>query len=149
MQEILKIADEIVFHKTGKHLDNLQVAILEGVWEKQQYAEIAEKYRCSEGHVKDISYELWRVLSESFGECVRKSNFKAVFERNINNFAARDIVHIGDNFCDTPSQSQKKDKHEVSALKLHELGLSIDQIANALSLSIEKVQQIIFNSQQK
>ena len=147
MQKIVEIADELVFKKTGKHLDDLQVAILKGVWGKQQYTEIAEEYRCSEGHVKDISYELWKILSDALGESVRKSNLKAVFERNINDFAIRDIVHIGDNVCNTPSKSKQQDKYAVSVLKLDQLGLSIEQIADTLSLSIEDVQKIIFNSQ--
>jgi DNA-binding NarL/FixJ family response regulator len=144
MQEVLKIADGLVFDKTGKHLNNLQIAILKGVLEKQQYAMIAEEYKCSEGHVKDVSYELWRVLSEALGERVLHSNLKAVFERNIN--AA--FVHIGDNVCSNPQQSKKIDKNTDSVLKLNLLGLSVEQIANALSLSIENVQEIISNSQQ-
>ncbi len=147
MQKILEIADQLVFNKTGKHLDNLQVSILKGVWENQHYTEIAEEYHCSEGHVKDVSYELWQILSELFGETVRKSNLRAVFERNINNFAARDIVHIGDNFCGSPSQLPKKDKYTTSVLKLHQLGLSIEKIADILSLSIEDVQKIIVITQ--
>lgn len=147
MQKIVEIADELVFKKTRKHLDDLQVAILKGVWGKQQYTEIAEEYRCSEGHVKDISYELWKILSDALGESVRKSNLKAVFERNINNFAVRDIVHIGDNVCNIPSNSQKQDKYEISVLKLDQLGLNIEQIADTLSLSIKDVQKIIFDAQ--
>lgn len=146
MQEVLKIADGLVFDKTGKHLNNLQIAILKGVLEKQQYSMIADEYKCSEGHVKDVSYELWRVLSEALGERVLHSNLKAVFERNINNFAA--FVHIGDNVCSNPQQAKKTDKNTDSVLKLNLLGLSIEQIANALSLSIENVQEIISNSQQ-
>jgi hypothetical protein len=31
-EEILKFADNLVFSKTGKHLDNVQEAILLGAW---------------------------------------------------------------------------------------------------------------------
>lgn len=152
MQKILEVADQLIFDKTGKHLDNLQVAILKGVWERQQYTEIAEEYHCSEGHVKDVSCELWRILSEALGETVRKSNFKAVFERNVNNFAARDIVHIGDNVCTPSSQFFEKneekgeDKHLISVLKLSQLGLSTEQIADILSLSVEDVQKFVVDN---
>ena len=150
VQKVLELADELVFDKTGKHLDDLQVSILKGVWGKQQYTEIAEEYRCSEGHVRDISYELWRVLSEALGESVRKSNLKAVFERSQVNFVVKDFVHIGDiNVCDNSDQPKKQNKHLESIRKLTELGLSAEQIADALSLSVENVREILSNVQKQ
>ncbi|WP_330482853.1 hypothetical protein [Tumidithrix elongata] len=150
MQKILSLADEMVFEKTGKHLDDLQVSILKGVWENQRYAKIAEEYRCTEGHVKDVSYELWQVLSEVFGEMVRKSNLKAVFERNqVGNFAAKDIVHIGNvHLCGEQQASEKsepktinlhKEGKNLAIQKLLELGLSAEQIAEILGLSVEEI----------
>jgi len=142
VQKVLEIADEIIFERTGKHLDSLQTSILKGVWQHQQYTEIAEEYRCTEGHVKDVSYELWSILSDVLGEKVRKSNVKAAFERNqINqvNFNTKDVVHIGDvHICGSHEQDQSrdtnKDKDKISKLK--ELGLNAEQIANALNLSV-------------
>ena len=39
IQEVLKWTDEQVRAKTGKRLDSLQKAILEGVWQRQGYQE--------------------------------------------------------------------------------------------------------------
>lgn len=63
-QAVLQAIDELIFRQTGKHLDDLQAAILKGVLDGRKYAEIAQKYQCTTGHVKDEGYELWRVLSE-------------------------------------------------------------------------------------
>ncbi|MFM7405899.1 MAG: hypothetical protein ACKO3K_04325 [Cuspidothrix sp.] len=41
--EILQLADELVFAKKGKHLDELQESIIKGVWEDQTYQEIADE----------------------------------------------------------------------------------------------------------
>jgi len=37
LKEMLKFADEIVFAKTGQHLDDLQEAILEGTLDRETY----------------------------------------------------------------------------------------------------------------
>jgi hypothetical protein len=37
VQEVLKLADDIVFAKTGKHLDHQQEGILRGTWQRQKY----------------------------------------------------------------------------------------------------------------
>ncbi|MEG4860568.1 hypothetical protein QUB75_29720, partial [Microcoleus sp. K1-B6] len=80
-QEVLNSIDELVFAKTGKHLDTLQVAILKGVLNNRKYAQIAEEYHCSQGHVRDASYELWQMLSTALGADINKSNFRATVER--------------------------------------------------------------------
>jgi hypothetical protein len=52
-QEVLKYVDDLLFAQTGQHLDDLQIAILRGVFENQKYAQIAKESHCTEGHVKD------------------------------------------------------------------------------------------------
>jgi NB-ARC domain len=111
VQEVLKLADDLLFVNTGKHLDNLQEVILRGTLQGHKYSKIAEESHCTEGHIKDIASELWKLLSEVSGEEVNKSNFRATFERlnfsNILNFN-KDIVQIGNvNFCENNSHSPK------------------------------------------
>lgn len=111
VQEVLKIADDIVFINTGKHLDNLQEVILRGTLQCQKYSKIADESHCSEGHIKDIASELWQLLSKILGEEVNKSNFRVTFERikfsSFGNFY-KDFVHIGEiNFCGDSSHFPK------------------------------------------
>lgn len=114
VQEVLKLADDLLFVNTGKHLDNLQEVILRGTLQGQKYSKIAEESHCTEGHIKDSASELWKLLSEVSGEEVNKSNFRATFERlkfsnvwNFNKFN-KDFVNIGKiNFCENNSQSPK------------------------------------------
>jgi hypothetical protein len=102
-QEVFKFADELVFTKTGKHLDNLQEAILRGTVQNKKYSKIAEENNCTQGHVKDVASEFWKILSEILGEEVSKSNFRATLERlRVSNIShvGKDIVHIGNvNVC--------------------------------------------------
>jgi NB-ARC domain len=81
VQEVLKLADDIVFSKTGKHLDNLQEGILRGTWQRQKYPEIAKTCYRSEAHVKKVASKLWKLLSETLGEDINQSNFRYTVER--------------------------------------------------------------------
>jgi hypothetical protein len=82
LQTAIEVTDRIIFDRTHRHLDNLQRAIIAGAWERKKYEEIADQYFCSEGHVKDVGYELWGVLSQIFDEKVSKNNFRSVLERH-------------------------------------------------------------------
>lgn len=81
VQEVLRFADEMVFAKTGEHLDDLQKAILLGVWEGQKYSQIAETSYCSEGHIRNIASKLWKRLSNVLSEEVTQSNLRSALER--------------------------------------------------------------------
>ncbi|MFB2878804.1 NB-ARC domain-containing protein [Floridanema aerugineum] len=78
---MLKLADELVFARTGKHLNDLQKTILRGTWENEEYKEIAQKVKLSEDRVREVGMELWQILSQELGEKVKKSNIRASMER--------------------------------------------------------------------
>ena len=81
IQDVLKFADSLVFNHTGKHLDDLQTSIIEGFFQGNKYADIADKIPCSEGYVRDKASDLWKVLSNLSGEEINKSNFCSALER--------------------------------------------------------------------
>ncbi len=168
-QEVLKYVDDLLFNQTGQHLDSLQISILRGVFENQKYAQIAKECNCTEGHVKDEAYGLWQKLSETLQENLNKSNFRATIERNVITNSAF-LVHgnrVGSiNLCPNSSQTvdpddtqmeselvgeeslnalenvRRKAKLEVVA-NLAQLGLTAEQIAQSLDLSLDDVKQLI------
>ncbi|WP_017719574.1 AAA family ATPase [Kamptonema formosum] len=103
VQEILRWADELVLAKTGSHLNNLQQAILAGVWNSQKYREIADEYHCTEANVKRVAGNLWSLVSEELGEPVTKSNLRAAVERhyiyNSRNFVQTNFNQGNINVC--------------------------------------------------
>jgi len=109
IQEVLKWTDDLIFAKTGKHLDSLQRAILEGAWERQGYKKVAENYHCTEDHVRKTASELWQLLSEILGEDIKKSNVRAILEdvkvsnilySSFNDSSFNERVQIGNfHFC--------------------------------------------------
>ncbi|NJK69706.1 MAG: AAA family ATPase [Oscillatoriales cyanobacterium RU_3_3] len=81
LKAVLNLVDEIVFAKTGQHLDDLQEAVLRGTLQRETYKEIAKDFDCSESRIREIGSELWRILSEELGEDVSKTNFRSAMER--------------------------------------------------------------------
>ncbi|MDJ0556659.1 MAG: NB-ARC domain-containing protein [Microcoleaceae cyanobacterium MO_207.B10] len=81
IQDVLKLADRLVFNQTEKHLDDLQKTIIEGVCQGKKYADIAENIPCSEGYIRDKASDLWKILSNLSGEDINKSNFCSALER--------------------------------------------------------------------
>lgn len=119
-QAVLKSIDDLVFQQTGKHLDNLQMAILKGVLNGEKYADIAEQYKCTMGHVKDEGYELWQILSQILGEELNKSNFCATIERlgfvNSQHQIIGNPVQIGNlNLCANPDNWELNKKDAVNS----------------------------------
>ncbi|MCC3404448.1 MAG: hypothetical protein JGK17_02455 [Microcoleus sp. PH2017_10_PVI_O_A] len=164
--DILEFVDEALNAKTGKHLNDLQRKIIEGILNRQKYSDIAGTYGCTAGHAKDVGYKLLQLLSEVFDEPVDKGNLESVLERQLNlniNFGDRNPTNFGHsntinyiNGCSeiptpTPDKSQppnpesqgKKNQVKIEAVgKLRQLGLSDEQIAEVLGLALEVVKQM-------
>lgn len=159
---VLEFLDEVVHRNTGKRLNKLQRGIIEGTLKQQKYADIADNYDLSPGHVKDMGYELLQLLSNIFGEKVTKNNLEYILERqgNINLSFGNESVNgniIGSvNICpkypseivdNNPpvkaekSRSKNKD-HSPAIAKLKKFGLTDEQIAEALGLPLSEVKQI-------
>lgn len=156
--QVLEFVDKVVYAKTGKRLNDLQRGIIEGTLKQQKYSEIADTYRLTQGHVKDVGYELLQMLSDTFDEPVDKGNLKSVLERQdnlnisfgnsniigyINVCSDRPTATPDENQPKTPDFQQAKDKAKIEMVgKLRQFGLSDEQIAEVLGLTLEEVQQV-------
>ncbi len=81
VNQVLQFVDRLVVERTGKHLDDVQRAVVEGTWERQTYDDIAQKCHVTKNHVGDVGAELWQLLSEILGEDIKKTNFRSNLER--------------------------------------------------------------------
>lgn len=97
--DVLNLAEALIFMKTGKHLDHLQKAILQGTFDGKTYTEIAAETYQSEGHVRNTGAELWKLLSAELKEEINKSNFRAVIEKVEFNYNTGYITFQSLNFC--------------------------------------------------
>ena len=156
VQSLISTVDELIFSHTGKHLDDLQQAVLEGTFDHQKYAEIAKKNHRSEKYIKDLAGKLWQTISVALGEEVSKSNIKSTLRRyycNVNNTNVVNGVQINrGTICNKLSENETKEsnldqeiKLEITAELIKE-GLSVEQIARVLKLPLEFVQEQIEKS---
>ncbi|MBP0027774.1 hypothetical protein [Roseofilum sp. Guam] len=127
INNIVEWAEELVFTHTGEHLDDLQRAILREAFQGQKYAKIAQDRSITEGHVRDSASQLWKIMSDAFGENIKKSNLRSTIERlhyaNISHFG-HDIVHIGDiKVCGKGSPVAKSSEEKRKAPHI-DLGLA-------------------------
>ena len=81
VSQLLQFVDRLVVERTGKHLDDVQRAVVEGTWQRQTYDDIAQKCHVTKNHVGDVGAELWQLLSEILGEDIKKTNFRSNLER--------------------------------------------------------------------
>ena len=156
IKELLKFVDESMFAKTGKRLNDLQRTVIEGALNGQKYIDIADNFDRSEGHVKDVGYELLQMLSDIFEEPVSKVNLKSVLERqrNVNvyfdqsNINSNVISCVNFNSNQPKSQSDKvpleetdtqRNKQISKIKKLREAGFTDDAISELLEISLEFV----------
>ena len=71
-QKVIEYLDELVSSHTKKHLNDVQISILEGVLNGQKYNDIGKNIHRSKGHIKDEGYKLWQLLSEVLDEDINK-----------------------------------------------------------------------------
>jgi hypothetical protein len=86
IEAVLAFADLKVYTKTGEHLNDLQRIILRESWQetKKTYDQVAQEYGYSANYIKQaVAPNLWKLLSQGFGEKVTKTNIRSVIERQM------------------------------------------------------------------
>jgi hypothetical protein len=157
--------DRIVHDYTGNHLNDIQSRVLIGAITKEHYADIAAEQNCTEGYVRDIASQLWKILSDYIGEPVNKSNVATTlrrkgilsfasdhsqYENHNNSFGYVGSVsggirfHLGCNDGKTENDPENDTTSSVlngfkqnTAEKLRRLGLDETQIAEVLDLPLD------------
>jgi hypothetical protein len=111
--EVLQCADRLVFTKT-KHLDDVQKAVITGVYQGKTYDEIADDCKRSESRVRNIGRQLWQILSTQLGEDVNKYNFRSTIERIY--IKSSQVIGVGNhhefNFCSQTLYQSHKDNQQ-------------------------------------
>ncbi|MGB8689199.1 MAG: NB-ARC domain-containing protein [Microcoleus sp.] len=121
-KEVLRFADDLVLAKTGKHLDNLQQAVLLATWQGKRYSQIAKEYYCTEHHVANVASKLWQLISKKLDENVNKSNFRSTIERyqishsNFGNFnfVEKSNIHVCGDVLHPPKTPQNSPPTQTS-----------------------------------
>jgi hypothetical protein len=75
--------DEIVALISAKEQKNLipvQELILRQAWKGQTYSQMAQKSHYQTDYLKKTAFQLWHLLSDTFGEAISKTNFRSSLE---------------------------------------------------------------------
>ncbi|MCU0545382.1 MAG: NB-ARC domain-containing protein [Oscillatoriaceae cyanobacterium Prado104] len=118
-EEILRFADNLVFAKTGKRLNDHQRAVVRGTWQRKTYPQIAKESYSSSRHIRNVASKLWQLLSQVLEENVNKSNFCSAMERyeisQVSNSGHFNLVQKGNiNFCTETSHPPKTPQNSPS-----------------------------------
>jgi hypothetical protein len=106
-EEGLRILDAAIFTKINRHLKDVEIIVLKGSWRNLNYDEIG----CEEGYApkylqQDVGFKLWKLISETLGEEVKKANFRAALER-LHYSSNRELKYISTNIL--PIETQQLD----------------------------------------
>ncbi|MBE9234150.1 ATP-binding protein [Cuspidothrix issatschenkoi LEGE 03284] len=119
-EEIIDIADNQVFKHQGRHLNDLQRAILEGILQGRTYADIGKQYQHSDKYIKDSASKLWKSLSQAIGKKVNKFNLKSSLGRCA--FSSTNIFTINSGHLfkeSTPSPENDEIIHKQEKITSH------------------------------
>ncbi|MDJ0662614.1 MAG: hypothetical protein QNJ42_24485 [Crocosphaera sp.] len=156
-QKVIEYLDELVSSHTGKHFNDVQGSILEGVLNGQKYNDIGKNIHRSKGHIKDEGYKLWQLLSEVLDEDINKSNFRSIVDRITGTNVQINHINFGSMYANYSPEFEEmkkfigeaenlitsvKNKTKLETIpKLLKLGLTYEQISHALDLPLETVCQ--------
>lgn len=125
--EILQFVDRAVEKQTGEHLDDLEKAVVKGLWQGKTYTEIADEcgYK-SKNYIGDVSRKLFKILSEQLDEDISRHNFSWTIERVINSQFVG-LINSKINWCPNspPADANQSIKEKQSKNKgYHDLTLA-------------------------
>lgn len=100
LDEALKIANNLIYAQIQRNLTDVETAIIQGAWHKQDYGEIASENNYTLSYIsQDVAPKLWKLLSEVLGERVKKNNFKQALKRHqLSSSIYNENLLLGDNF---------------------------------------------------
>ncbi|MEP0878636.1 NB-ARC domain-containing protein [Funiculus sociatus GB2-M2] len=81
-QEAIALVDTLLCSAhLGQKLNDVQSVVFIETWTGRSYAEIAKQLGYQNDYIKQVGSQLWRSLSQLFGEPVSKRNIQAVLRR--------------------------------------------------------------------
>jgi hypothetical protein len=88
--EILDMVEQII---QPKYLNNVQILVLQYVWQGLTYSEISQAVDYDFGYVKDTGSRLWKMLSESLDRKVSKQNVQIVLANHFQHFKKNSLIN--------------------------------------------------------
>ena len=116
-EEAVELLDRLVLDKTGNRLTDVQRLIFCDCWlpSRNSYEEIANTHGYSATYLKqDVGPKLWKLISQVCGEKVKKTNFKAILERQLGKIET-EIVHSPEIVTELASDDKYLPKQQIDS----------------------------------
>ncbi|BAY29247.1 hypothetical protein NIES2107_10880 [Nostoc carneum NIES-2107] len=92
IEESIKVANQVIFQKFNRNLTDVEIIVLKGAWQREEYDDIAAKHQYATTYIsQDVAPKLWKILSDSLGEKVKKSNFREALKRKWEQLISQDL----------------------------------------------------------
>jgi hypothetical protein len=81
LENALHLVNSIIFDRTGRFLREPETTLFQGTWLGLTYEQMAESSVYSNNYLmRDVGPKLWKLLSDTLGKPVNKTNLRVVFE---------------------------------------------------------------------
>lgn len=82
IDQAIAAANQVTTTFRGRSLNDVEILVLKGAWERDSYDQIAARSQYSASYIsQDIAPKLWKLLSDALGEKVKKNSFKEPLKR--------------------------------------------------------------------
>jgi hypothetical protein len=116
LDNAIQIANQLTYRNFNRNLTDVEIVILKGAWERQEYDQIAAQNRYATSYIsQDVAPKLWKTLTESLGEKVKKSNFKEALKRSWEEHLS--CASKLSDFISKPSEKLKQNNQPVKIIK--------------------------------
>ncbi|MEM6612461.1 MAG: AAA-like domain-containing protein [Cyanobacteria bacterium P01_C01_bin.72] len=119
LEQVIAVANKLVIQAAERNLTDVEITILTGAWKREEYDAIAAQNNYSTSYLsQDVAPKLWKLLSETLEEKVKKSNFKEVLRRYWQATTAQELVtaKFEDEGLDPPPNTQEIDLNSIASL---------------------------------
>jgi AAA-like domain len=119
----IQIANQAVCAKEKRKLTDVELIVFKGAWQREEYDNIAAKNQYAASYIShDVAPKLWKLLTESLGEKVKKNNFKETLRRYWE-------IQLAEREISGDSETIVKDNKQnvTEKLQLSELNLETDK----------------------
>ncbi|KDR58935.1 hypothetical protein [Arthrospira platensis] len=82
VDEALELVEAVLDYRC---LNKIQETVFRQTWDGKSYQEIAANTGYEPDYVKDVGAKLWKLLSEAFGEKIKKDTLKSVLKKYLHN----------------------------------------------------------------
>ncbi|MBD2340308.1 AAA-like domain-containing protein [Calothrix sp. FACHB-156] len=141
LDEAIKVANDAIFNKLNRNLTDVEIIIIKGAWQRQEYDEIAAKNQYATTYIsQDVAPKLWKNLSDALGEKVKKSNFKEALKRQWEKFISPDF--------NTYSVSQQDEAEENLPIKNQTASksASINELSNDIYVRRTEIETVCYET---